>query len=338
MLNFSRRRFFGLAAGGSLSLAGRASAAAGAIDESGFVRIGGIDQWIAIQGQNIRNPIILYLHGGPGEAQSPFLKEFLPWEQDFTVVNWDQRGAGKTYGRNGPSTPDMTLDRLVDDAIEIAQHVCARLSQRKVILVGQSWGSYLGVHVVKRRPDLFHAFVGTGQLASYAATIASQVQWARQQAAAQGDQETVKVLDEAAANPALRKTAAVSGAIRKWLMLPQDSTYAQMIHAFMGPKPYPAQGDVADWIAGPEFTSRTLGPALHDLDLRKLGPDMPLPFFVIQGRDDHIVSFEDARAYVEELRAPNKAFVPIDGGHYACFTNAQAFVATLRKYVRPLVM
>jgi pimeloyl-ACP methyl ester carboxylesterase len=146
MPTFSRRQFFPLAAAaGSLLLTGRASAATGGIDESGFVRIGGIDQWIAIQGRDTGNPAILYLHGGPSEAQSPFLGQFLPWEQDFTVANWDQRGAGKTYGRNGPSTPEMTLDRMVDDAIEVAEHVCGRLSQRKVILVGQSWGSFLGV-------------------------------------------------------------------------------------------------------------------------------------------------------------------------------------------------
>src|ERR1700743_2850790 len=75
--------------------------AADGIDESGFVQIGGIDQWIAIQGQNRTNPVILYLHGGPGEAQSPFLDQFMPWQRDFTVVNWDQRGAGNTYEKNG---------------------------------------------------------------------------------------------------------------------------------------------------------------------------------------------------------------------------------------------
>src|ERR1700733_4411358 len=144
MVKPSRRQIVQLVLSSPLCLAGRAIAATGRIDESGFVHIGGIEQWIAIQGRAATNPAILYLHGGPGEAQSPFLKEFLPWEGDFTVANWDQRGAGKNYGRNGFSTPEMTLDRLVDDTIEIAEHVRGRLSQRKVILVGQSWGSFLG--------------------------------------------------------------------------------------------------------------------------------------------------------------------------------------------------
>ena len=81
MHKISRRRLVRLAASGSILLAGRSIAATGPLDESGFVRIGGIDQWIAVQGSDARNPAILYLHGGPGEAQSPFLKQFLPWDR-----------------------------------------------------------------------------------------------------------------------------------------------------------------------------------------------------------------------------------------------------------------
>ena len=112
MAGFSRRQLVQMAAGAALFRAVPALAAGG-IDESGFVQIGGIDQWIAIQGRDRTNPVILYLHGGPGEAQSPFLDQFKPWERDFTVANWDQRGAGKTFGRNGAATPDMMLDRFV---------------------------------------------------------------------------------------------------------------------------------------------------------------------------------------------------------------------------------
>ncbi len=98
MTEFSRRGFTGLMIGGSMGLMTRTARAAQGIDESGFVSIGGIDQWIAIQGQSRSNPVILFLHGGPGEAQSPFLDQFKPWENDFTVVNWDQRGGARPSG------------------------------------------------------------------------------------------------------------------------------------------------------------------------------------------------------------------------------------------------
>ena len=131
MAGISRRKVIRFAASASLFAGGQSIAAAAAVNEAGFRKIGGIEQWVAFQGQDLRNPAILYLHGGPGEALSPFLAQFVPWEHDFTVAYWDQRGAGKTYSRNGTSTPDMTLDRLIDDTIEIAELVCDRMSRRR---------------------------------------------------------------------------------------------------------------------------------------------------------------------------------------------------------------
>src|ERR1041384_4148786 len=86
-----------------------------------------------------------------------------------------------------------------------------------------------------------------------------------------------------------------------------------------------------------QFSFPKLAPIEYAFDARKLGPDIPVPYFVIQGRDDHIAPLEVARDYVAEVRAPKKAFIPIDGGHWACFTNAPAFVEALRRYVKPLI-
>ncbi len=333
MVKVSRRQALGIA-GGSLLVGGRASAKDAAIDETGFVAIGGIDQWIAIQGQDLRNPVILFLHGGPAEAQSPFLREFRPWEQAFTVVNWDQRGAGKTYGRNGPTTPNMTLERMAGDAIEVAEHACKRLGKTKLILVGHSWGALLGLHSVKQRPDLFYAFVGAGQPVSWELSLKGQEAWARRQAAAANDQATLKALDETAALPPTDWRRMTAGA--KYRMSPADLDYLAIQKAFIGEQPYPAKGDVADWIAGGALAMAKLGPPIFAFDARALGLDVPVPFFVIEGRDDHVVSVEAARAYLAEVRAPKKAFVLIDGGHFALFTDPDQFVAALLRYVGPL--
>jgi pimeloyl-ACP methyl ester carboxylesterase len=327
-------------------LAGRAVQAAqsGPIDEQGFVSIGGIDQWIAIQGRDAAKPAILYLHGGPAEAQSPFLKEFLPWEQDFTVANWDQRGSGKTYGRNGPSTPDMTPERMAADAVEVADHVRRRLGKRKIILVGQSWGAALGVNVVKRRPELFSAFVGTAQPVSWGLSLQGVERYAREQATAAGDQAAIKALDEAETLPVtdLRRMQASA----RWRMAPSDLEYLKQVQgAFLGdlpagvtgPASAPRSGDAADWVAGGAFTIPKLLPAIVGLDLRSLGDDFSLPIVVVEGRDDHITSPPAARDWVERLHAPAKAFVPIDGGHFACFTNPGGFVGALREHVLPLI-
>lgn len=338
----SRRSLLALGSIGSFCLSRRTWAVAPAIEEAGFVPIGGIEQWIAVEGQDATNPAILYLHGGPGEAQSPFLKQFLPWEHAFTVANWDQRGSGKTFGRNGPSTPEMTLDRLVDDAIEVTQHVCARLRKKKLTLVGQSWGSWLGVHVIKRRPELFNAFVGTGQVVSLSSSAAAEVRWARRQATAAADQATLKGLDDAAKLSGDAKLRTERMAARKYALSPSDLKYEQIVRAFIDTPAVPQPGDVADWIQGAQFSDSKLAGLLSSGtdygDLRTLGRDMPIPFFVIQGRDDHIVSVDAALAYVQELRAPAKAFVAIAGGHWACFTNPRQFIGALEKSVRPLAL
>ena len=204
--NITRRHAIGLVAAAPTLLAAPVSAKARSVDETGFVQIGGIDQWIGIQGKDARNPVILYLHGGPAEAQSPFLRQFIPWETDFTVVNWDQRGSGRTYGKYGSSTPGMStpelaLDRLREDAREVAEYARKRLSKKRIILVGQSWGAELGLQVVKRWPELFYAFVGTGQPVSWGLKIEALERWARTQAAAAGDQESLTALNETASLP-----------------------------------------------------------------------------------------------------------------------------------------
>ena len=336
----SRRHALSLIACAPMVLCRHATAATHPIDESGFVPIGGIDQWLSIRGSNLQNPVILYLHGGPAEAQSPFLKQFLPWEADFTVVNWDQRGSGKTYGRNGPttpgmSTPEMALDQMAEDVRQIVEHLRGRLGKKKVILVGQSWGTLLGLRVVKKWPQLFHAFAGTGFFVSWSQSLQGQARWTRQQAAAVNDQAALKELDDTASLPETDMKRIIAANKYRWA--PSDLEYLKIQQEFVGPPPPPTRGDVADWLAGSGFSIPKLLPIVFSYDARKTGLEIPVPFFVIQGRDDHVTDFAVAKAYVEEIRAPVKVFIPISGGHFACFTDSAGFVGALRRNVRPVV-
>jgi pimeloyl-ACP methyl ester carboxylesterase len=327
---FCRRKFL---YGAAALLAPQIATAKPPVDESGFVSIGGLEQWIAVQGQDTENPAILYLHGGPGEAQSPFLAQFRPWEQDFTLINWDQRGSGRTFGRNGAGTPDMSLDRMASDTIAVAEYALRRLAKPKLILVGQSWGAILGLVAVQRRPELFYAFVGTGQPVNATLTIEDREKWARTQAA--NDSAALKQLDDVRdLSPTDVKRVMASG---KWMMAPADLAYLQIQKQFTGPPPFPTEGTVADWVAGYQFTARKLYAESMAFDARKSTMDMPIPCFVIQGRDDHVAPFDAAQAYVRDLRAPQKAFIAIDGGHYACFTSTGQFLSALQTCVGPML-
>src|SRR5438309_1872368 len=103
------------------------------IDEASYVRVGGIEQWVTIRGQDRANPVLLFLHGGPGDVTNPWaFAMFAPWEKQFTVVQWDQRGAGRTLRRTGPAVaPTMTVDRMLQDGIEVAEYLRTHLQKDK---------------------------------------------------------------------------------------------------------------------------------------------------------------------------------------------------------------
>jgi pimeloyl-ACP methyl ester carboxylesterase len=338
VIELSRRETLGGMAAGSLSacLAAAPLSTRPATDE-GFVTVGGIEQWVSIRG-NSRAPLMLYLHGGPGEAMSPFLDLFAPYQQDFLVAVWDQRGAGRTYARSGrDSTPNMTQEQFIRDGIELSELLRKRWNKRKVVVVGQSWGSALSIQMAKQRPDLFHANVGTGQAVSQKLTELAQERHAREILMAKGDKAGLEALDAAVKlsldDPKRRF------ATRKFDIGPQDQKFLSREEKFVGPKPWPKTGEVADWIGGFNFTSETLvpkliaGPDVVDL----AGYNFALPVVVIQGKDDYICPTAVAREYVAKVHAPAKAFVEIEGGHFACLTNPGAFLGAMRHYVLPHV-
>ncbi|WP_300751082.1 alpha/beta fold hydrolase, partial [Janthinobacterium sp.] len=156
---------FGLAQAAQASPTPPCTKADAAIHEQGYVPINGIEQWITINGARCGNPVILFLHGGPGNPLSPFADNiYSGWEQDYTLVQWDQRGAGMTYGKNRPTEDTkLSLEQMRDDGIAVATYLQQHLGQQKVILMGSSWGSILGVYMARARPDLFHAYIGTAQ-------------------------------------------------------------------------------------------------------------------------------------------------------------------------------
>jgi len=266
---------------------------------------------------------------------SPFPDIFLPYQKDFTVAVWDQRGAGKTFGRSGRATPQMEREQFVQDTIDIALHLRHRFNKQRIVLVGQSWGAALGLQVATRRPDLFYAFVGCGQPVSLEQALLSQERYASALLTSRKDKAGLAALDEAVklpvADPARRF------ATRKLLMGPEDQTFLDRENAFMGPKPWPTQGPVADWVGGYTFTSEVLVPKILGEEVIDIvGFNVPVPFVVVQGTDDHITPTDVARDYVSRVKAPAKAFAEIRGGHFAFYTDQDGMRSALKQHVLPL--
>ncbi|HEY5411715.1 MAG TPA: alpha/beta fold hydrolase [Caulobacteraceae bacterium] len=310
------------------------------IAERGFVRIGGIDQWITIRGQDRRNPVILVLHGGPGDAYSQLAYLLRPWEKDFTVVQWDQRGAGRTYGRYGKATPDLTLERMIEDGAEVADYARRRVGQRKIVLLGHSWGSALGVCLLKRHPELFSAYVGTGQLVNTVELDRSRYAYTLARLAA--DHRTTALDQVRRLGPPPYATDAQDEVVRRQLnryLASADDAYLYTSIALMLRNPRYSLGDFRDLMAGHlDFSLERLHRTYEAIDLPSLGYQMPTPFFIIDGRDDRLAPPDLAEAYFQKIQAPRKAMILIDGGHFAFMSNATSFLQALDEHVRPIAM
>jgi pimeloyl-ACP methyl ester carboxylesterase len=130
------------------------------------VRLGDREQWIMLRGHSTDKPVLLYLSGGPGQSDLPFVRVLLDdLTRNFVVVGWDQRGTGKSYSALDP-TATLTLDRAVSDTIELTNYLRQRFDEQKIYLLGESWGSTLGVLAVQRQPELYYAWIGSGQMVS----------------------------------------------------------------------------------------------------------------------------------------------------------------------------
>ena len=147
----------------------------GSISEKVWIEAGGIKQGMFIRGENPENPVILYVHGGPGTPMMQFISYFEKKEKHerlekyFTICYWDQRGSGMTYSKS-TDISTMTVEQMVEDTHEVTQYLKSRFGQDKIYILGHSWGSYLGVKTVEKYPGDYHAYIGVGQITDFIAS------------------------------------------------------------------------------------------------------------------------------------------------------------------------
>lgn len=320
-LNFLRRR----------NARDYAIATSNGISDDRFIKIGGIEQWISIRGENRANPVILLVHGGPGDATSLYGWALLrPWFTRYTVVQWDQRGAGKTYGRNGPSTPDVTIDRIVRDGVELSDSLREILGKQRIVLIGHSFGSIVGLEMARTRPDLFYAFVGIGQVGAPSDTMIS-VAYRDVLATAKRREDGVAVRQLTDIGPPPWRDGSAYAVEHRWTNLfEHNDAFLNATLSFMLTKPGITLRDINDDFDGEGFSGDKLVPHLAEIDPALFRAEFSVPIFVIQGADDLTTPPSLARAFVQNIRAPRKEFITIpDAGHFALFTRPDAFLDTL---------
>jgi pimeloyl-ACP methyl ester carboxylesterase len=314
------------------------------IQEAYKVRIGGIDQWINVRGQDRDNPIILFVHGGPASPATPTMWQYQrPMEEYFTVVNWDQRGAGKTFNEADPKTivDSLHISRYVDDALEVAEYLRQHYQKDKIILMGHSWGTIIGFSAALKRPDLFYAYVGAGQVINTRENERISFDYALAQANAHHNASAVAEMAAIAPypgkEPITRERIIIA---RKWpqfyggmTAFRSDSTYY-----FDGPllSPDYNPADVRAIDAGSMLTLAKVLPEFVSVDFSAVRT-FPIPVLMFMGRHDYTTPTAPTAAWLDKVKAPYKQAVWFEhSAHMIFWEEPGKVLVSLLQYVLPL--
>ena len=315
------------------------------IDDRGYVSIGGLKQWISVQGRHKDAPVLLFLHGGPALSSIPMSWLFLtPWEEYFTVAQWDQRGTGKTYeaDHSAGAAKTMTIARMLTDAEEVTTYLRTRYGRRKIIVVGYSWGSIPGVMLVQRHPDWFYAYVGMGQLVDFVENEHRGYQKTLAEAAGAGDREAVASLQSMAPFPDAGKperNLANLSVERKWLEKYQGAIWHGSISKYDRVARLSPDYTAADLKArdeGQTFSFKVLWPALWRVSFVHQN-HFGLPVIFLHGSHDVNDSASLLDEWFETIQAPYKKLVWFeDSGHYPEEEEPGKMLVVLVQNVLPL--
>ncbi|MCZ8130786.1 MAG: alpha/beta hydrolase [Steroidobacteraceae bacterium] len=314
-----------------------------AIERLEAVAIGGTQQWLSIRGANRANPVLLFIHGGPG---SPMLPTAWAWQRPledyFTVVQWDQRGVGKNAvgADHAALAPTMTLERHVLDAEAVVEHLRRSLGVGKVFVMGYSWGSTVGTHLAARRPDLLHAYVGIGQAVpdSGSERVLYEETVARAQAA--GDAQALAELRALAPYPPPRFSLAGALAVRKWARVYDGGWYGKDDLSLFFALPEWAPEYTPEDVAAQARATRWATQSLEDA-LRRAADSAPrrfeVPVVLLMGRHDLHTPYVVAQRWFGTIEAPTKRFVTFErSAHFPMLEEPGRFLVTMVREVLPL--
>jgi pimeloyl-ACP methyl ester carboxylesterase len=290
------------------------------------VTLGRSPQWVLIRGANRNNSLLLFLHGGPGMPTMYLAHDFQrELEQSFVVVQWDRRGAGKSFAA-GLSGPEMTVSREIEDTLELIDQLRSRFHQEKVYLVGFSYGSYLGILVAQRAPEVLHAYVGIGQLAcSNDENRTIQDSWIREQATRAADNDALDALN--GRKPLDRE---------KWLF-----KYGAEIHSAHNWWPLLWSGlrspeytfqDAANVKKGVDFTASKLRYDVISGSILENVSALQIPVYFFTGRFDYTDPTPCTARLFDNISAPAKKIIWFEhSAHFVFLEEPSRFAAEMRR-------
>jgi len=314
------------------------------VEEQLEISIGGAKQWISVRGRDRRNPVLLVIHGGPASPEMPSSWFFEnSWEDYFTVVQWDQRGAGKSYLANDPETirPTITERRIVDDAGEVVQYLRKRYGKEKIFVLGHSWGSLVGITLAHEHPEWLYAYIGAGQMID--AKSAEPVAYANtlKNAVAADSQRAIAELKGIAPYPEADGSIpfAKINTERKWSVALGGlafghSTYGWYEKLFLLSPDY-SEADVQAVDKGSELSFASLLPVIANFNYSNV-TKFGCPILLFEGRHDNTTPSEIAEKWMARVQAPGKKLVWFENSaHMMMIEEPGRFLVHLVQDARP---
>lgn len=286
---------------------------AAGISELTKYRINGVWQWVFIRGGNAENPLLLYLHGGPGAAEMFNRAAQATLEKHFIVVNWDQRGAGKSYANDIPLNT-MNVGQFLSDALTLVSLLRERFGKDKIYLMGHSWGSLLGMLMIREHPELFLAYIGLGQVVNFGRGELISYEYTLDQARKNHNRVAVRELGKIGPPP---YQSGINGIAvqRKWLsrfggVSHRRSSIPVIIRRIISSKAY-GVSDFIRFFKGIQFTLKKSGMIreLYGYDLFSLIPEVNVPLYFLAGRYDYNTPWKLVEEYCRHVRAPIKKLI-----------------------------
>jgi proline iminopeptidase len=314
------------------------------IEELLEISVGGTKQWISVRGRDRGNPVLLMIHGGPASPEMPSSWFFQnSWEDYFTVVQWDQRGSGKSYNANDPKTiqPTITAERMIDDAGEVVQFLRNKYEKNKIFVLGHSWGSLVGVSLAHAHPEWLYAYIGTGQMINgkenervgYANTLRA--------AEAAGNLSAIAELKAIAPYPETDGSVPLEklGKERHWSVVLGGLTYQRSTYDYYEDlfklSPEYTEQDVAAIDKGSALSLGALIPAILNFNYSDT-VRFQCPIILFEGRHDDTTPAEVAAQWFKRVQAPEKKLVWFENSaHMAMVEEPGRFLVHLVQDVRP---
>jgi pimeloyl-ACP methyl ester carboxylesterase len=311
----------------------------GSIAEIGYLRLGGLNQWVMIRGESVANPLLIFVHGGPGFPEMRLFRTFnAPLEKEFTVVYWEQRGTDKSFDPKIPKA-SMTVERFIADLDELVDAMRARFHKDKVALYGHSWGSALGVLYAARFPDKVSVYAGAGQIGDWPASERICYEFTLAEAERRGNRRALRELRAIGPPPHTVHKVMVQ---RKWLTRFVGFVRGMSMWKFsriMVGKPESSLLDLPNILRGTEFSTYAMWDEISALNLVKAAPALAMPVFFFIGRHDHMIAPQTSVAYFYALNAPLKRLVWFEeSAHEPSFEEPAKFNAAMRELVRPVAL